>query len=958
MHLDKRVNRKKLNAAADDDVRSLNSIYANLSAHISAYVNVAGVKYIVSEPQARETLKGALQWLDVQVWALAQVGLWFERDFKAWIEYTSQKTADRFAEAFNISGTGDFSRSTLDAKLQSNIDAMSKKKENKEYFKKNADAMTSYKEQLLNIIDASPLRTYLDNAPDKAKASIELQTALYNLGKWIVSATEREKMESINGDVKLTKAGLYARAWVLYNTNKSFVENMKALPKVFGLWVNLSLSSFLVKYAPDKEKYNYMDESLKNGNAMQSVDVKLSDGVANLAKKLDAAYNIRGADFAEEDGKLVITYDEKELSGDKKPESLLKLLNIYVSDTEKKNISMSPDGKKLTIGNVSAINYANRSYFADEAHYLSIGKGGLADKKRVQDAKDLPATTVVEKIDTEARSNRKLERKLAEQLAIDAKAEWKADVKWVYSVYKGDVIDASLTAQITKASKDLVTKYIRVNESNGTYETQVYDSDKKPTGNREKFEYKQEGIKIGCDDVWQCTFEKTKQIWVVEYSEVGHLVAAPESKDIPMSYEAKSAYDASKELFKIIDFGPLVWKYKHEDPKWFGVLYKNFVTGTHEVSELSKILTKMKNKLTADYVVGGDVTKAQEYLQTVINNLGWCSNPTDATKPNECKLLSSLFMAKLPQSIAHAAKSWELLMADKFAYSKKWADGVTRNLDAIKDLWMKDYLDKHIWRKAGFEKVMNKAHISKNEQSIIMDARDNLLASVKDNKEWKAEKNASVLVFNANMTPGIDEFNLIPPGEAMLATVNWVPMIQEIKNDNLRDTFINKLKAENYGWYLGAFINAYPALAQDPKETAEQKFQKFLRWEEIIVWSQKLQNVGIWFSLMYYGWCFNESLGFDMKIKVTNNGQDIKWGFSLNDLWGMELTTDRQTLTADASLIEKRKTVNIWVDATQNDKDATVWSAGWWNSNGGGGSWGGWSGGGWSGWNGWSWWWG
>jgi hypothetical protein len=68
---------------------------------------------------------------------------------------------------------------------------------------------------------------------------------------------------------------------------------MKSLPKVFGLGVNLSFSSFLVKYAPDKEKYEYMDASLKDGSAMQSVDVKLSDGVANLAKKLDAAYNIR-----------------------------------------------------------------------------------------------------------------------------------------------------------------------------------------------------------------------------------------------------------------------------------------------------------------------------------------------------------------------------------------------------------------------------------------------------------------------------------------------------------------------------------------------------------------------------------------------------------------------------------------------------------------------------------------
>jgi hypothetical protein len=195
---------------------------------------------------------------------------------------------------------------------------------------------------------------------------------------------------------------------------------------------------------------------------MQSVDVKLSDGVANLAKKLDAAYNIRWVDFAEEDGKLVITYDEKELEGaaDKKPWSLLKLLNLYVGEADKKNVSMSADGKKLTIWNVSGINYANRSYFSNEAHYLSIGKWWLDGKNRVQNAADLPATTVVEKIDTEARSNKKLERKLAEQLAIDAKAEWKSDGKWNYAVYKNGKIDAVLTTQISRASKQLVEKYI------------------------------------------------------------------------------------------------------------------------------------------------------------------------------------------------------------------------------------------------------------------------------------------------------------------------------------------------------------------------------------------------------------------------------------------------------------------------------------------------------------------
>jgi hypothetical protein len=42
--------------------------------------------------------------------------------------------------------------------------------------------------------------------------------------------------------------------------------------KVFGAGLQYSLTSFLVKYAPDKDKYEYMDASLKEGKDISRID--------------------------------------------------------------------------------------------------------------------------------------------------------------------------------------------------------------------------------------------------------------------------------------------------------------------------------------------------------------------------------------------------------------------------------------------------------------------------------------------------------------------------------------------------------------------------------------------------------------------------------------------------------------------------------------------------------------
>lgn len=59
---------------------------------------------------------------------------------------------------------------------------------------------------------------------------------------------------------------------------------------------------------------------------------------------------------------------------------------------------------------------------------------------------------------------------------------------------------------------------------------------------------------------------------------------------------------------------------------------------------------------------------------------------------------------------------------------------------------------------------------------------------------WTVKPDANLLMFNANMTPGVNEFNLIPPGEAMVAYVGTERMISKIDNKDLEQKMLTKLK--------------------------------------------------------------------------------------------------------------------------------------------------------------------
>ena len=125
--------------------------------------------------------------------------------------------------------------------------------------------MEQYQNLMLAMLEASPVFDYIKANPSAAD---KLDVAIKSLSKGLISENEKEKMQAMNGDTRLTKIGIFGRAGLMFDLKQvadkgGFKEMIKNNAKIFGAGLQYSLTSFLVKYAPDQEKYEYMDESLK-----------------------------------------------------------------------------------------------------------------------------------------------------------------------------------------------------------------------------------------------------------------------------------------------------------------------------------------------------------------------------------------------------------------------------------------------------------------------------------------------------------------------------------------------------------------------------------------------------------------------------------------------------------------------------------------------------------------------
>ena len=203
----------------------------------------------------------------------------------------------------------------------------------------------------------------------------------------------------------------------------------------------------------------------------------------------------------------------------------------------------------------------------------------------------------------------------------------------------------------------------------------------------------------------------------------------------------------------------------------------------------------MQKQIAADSgkYVAGDVAKVNDAIEKVTSRIADCNSL-------DCKLIINVFMSKLPQSVGHAAKSGEFIAGGKM--EKVFAEGYSfkgKKLDQIKAMKLPHYLDTHINRIPAFGRVMKAAGLDAYTKGIVNGPRKNLLDKDPNAMNWTVKPEGNVLMFNANMTPGVDEFNLIPPGEAMIAYVGAERMVEGVNDPSLQDAMLQKLKDAQYG---------------------------------------------------------------------------------------------------------------------------------------------------------------
>ena len=350
-----------------------------------------------------------------------------------------------------------------------------------------------------------------------------------------------------------------------------FADMVKNNAKIFGAGIQYSLTSFLIKYATDKEKYEYMDESLKKWLDMNRIEwVNLASWVEQIAKDLTQSMNVDGLKITTDKGRLVFSLDPDHpatTSDGKAVTDIAKLLNIYVDATET-NVAFSADGKSLIVWDTKALGYINRDYFDDQSHYLVIGTGGVEGKKRVHSATELPNKDVdVKEVRTDIYTDAALRKAVMEDPTMEGTPEDKKAL-----------------------AESIVPGYLKVDEN--THKYRVLQN-----GNWVDFDHNKNGLSIVCDKAGKCeSIEITDKIGKISFEQAEYTKDdAPKSADI-LSKEGKEIYDVIKnELFTNVDFGPLVSKYKHTD-KQIQKLYADLVKTPHTTEELVALISQVKRR--------------------------------------------------------------------------------------------------------------------------------------------------------------------------------------------------------------------------------------------------------------------------------------------------------------------------------------------------------------------------
>lgn len=355
-------------------VKAVNKMYSRLGANFQVYA-------------MNWRVKDNKLWLDFKLALEAAFG--WKADYKEPIElkwYRLWEVMEKVFENPDFSSKDKFKES-----INTQLKALEDDSNFKKYLKNNPEFKFYIVDEVADSLDRIGIFTEGKAAEWRQEhAKIVLNYVL----KWILEEIKNENMQALNWKTKLTRLWVFWQIWAYLWRKTTTWENWETIvhhaPFHLSVWLERSISSWKLLYAPDSEKYKYMDESLKSWESADKVKwaTNTPDALRSTIQELLTSTTITGLETKMNDkNELEITVPDATLAKYKKG-SIAELFNVYVNPSQLDNIAIEKN--KITLWNVGKLSVVTRNYFDDFALYLFVWGNWVdwCEKNKVSGLKD------------------------------------------------------------------------------------------------------------------------------------------------------------------------------------------------------------------------------------------------------------------------------------------------------------------------------------------------------------------------------------------------------------------------------------------------------------------------------------------------------------------------------------------------------------------------------------------
>ena len=326
-------------------------------------------------------------WLDFQLALEAALG--WKADYKEWIELKWYRLWEVMEKVFE---NPDFSSKD---KFKESINTQLKALENDSNFKKYLKNNPEFKFYIVDeVADSLDKIGVFEEGKDVEWSKEHAKIVLNDILKWILEEVKNENMQALNWKTKLTRLWIFWQIWAYLWRKTTTWENWETIvhhaPLRLSVWLERSISSWKLLYAPDSEKYKYMDESLKKWESADKVKwaTNTPDALRSTIQELLTSTTITGLEAKMNNkNELEITVPDATLAKYNK-KNIAELFNVYVKPSQLDNIAIEKN--KITLWNVGKLSVVTRNYFDDFALYLFVWEKWVdwCEKNKVSGLKD------------------------------------------------------------------------------------------------------------------------------------------------------------------------------------------------------------------------------------------------------------------------------------------------------------------------------------------------------------------------------------------------------------------------------------------------------------------------------------------------------------------------------------------------------------------------------------------